>query len=35
MHALADHPAALADLIQTLAVRITLRFRSQLSEENI
>ena len=35
MHALADHPAALADLIQTLAVRITLRFRSQLSEESI
>ena len=34
MHALADHPAALADLIQTLAVRITLRFRDQLSEED-
>tara|TARA_B100000809_G_scaffold266506_1_gene329566 strand:- start:2603 stop:3823 length:1221 start_codon:yes stop_codon:yes gene_type:complete len=35
MHALVDHPAALADLIQALAVRITLRFRSRLTEENI
>ena len=35
MQALADHPAVLADLIQTLAVRITLRFRGQLSEEDI
>ncbi len=35
MHALVDHPAALADLVQTLAIRITLRFRSYLAEENI
>ena len=35
MHALVDHPAALADLVQTLAIRITLRFRSNLAEENI
>ena len=34
MKALVDNPAALADLIQALAVRVTQRFRSQMVEQD-
>ena len=35
IRALVDSPAALADLVQALAARVTLRLRSHMTEQNI
>ena len=35
MRALVDNPAALVDLMQALATRVTLRLRSSMSEQNV